>query len=116
MALSSEREQKGDERRRREEALKLCFEYFKHLTTLSGAAALVVLAISNATGLYWFQWVPSLVMFGVCISLSLQGMQVALTAVERGTGHNLNKRLATAGGLVIGGVAALTVFSVPVSP
>ena len=64
--------------RRAEEYVKLCFELFKHLTTLSTAGALVAMAVyrevSAGTGLLAL----TLALFGVTILAAVMGMIAAI--------------------------------------
>jgi hypothetical protein len=63
---------------RRQEELKLFFEYFKHLTTLSVAVAVVILAIyregiAKEAALY-----VTLALFGFAVLIAVFGMLLAL--------------------------------------
>lgn len=72
------------EEQRRQEALKLFFEYFKHLTTLSVAVAVAILAIyregiAKEAALY-----VALGMFGFAVFIAVFGMLLALTQLRLG--------------------------------
>ncbi len=68
-----------EEERRAEEFVKLCFEVFKHLTTLSTAGALVVLAVYRELGVGGTLLGLTLVMFGVSILASVVSMLLCTT-------------------------------------
>lgn len=67
-----------DRERRAEEFVKLCFESFKHLTTLSTAGALVVLAVYREVSVETWITVLALAVFGLTILICLASMLVAV--------------------------------------
>jgi hypothetical protein len=68
-----------EEERRADEFVKLCFEVFKHLTTLSTAGALVVLAVYREIGVVEWLLGLTLVLFGVSILASVVSMMLCTT-------------------------------------
>ena len=65
--------------RRIEEFIKLCFEFFKHLTTLSTAGALVVLAVYRELAFEAVLLAITLALFGVTILISVLSMMTCTT-------------------------------------
>jgi hypothetical protein len=65
--------------RRAEEFVKLCFEFFKHLTTLGTAGALVVLAVYRELTFEAVLLALTLAMFGVTILTSVLSMMICTT-------------------------------------
>jgi len=68
-----------DRERRAEEFAKLCFEYFKHLTTLSTAGAVVVLAVYRELTVGTVLLAATLVLFGVTILTCVISMMACTT-------------------------------------
>ena len=66
----------ADERKREHnrEVLKLCFEYFKHFTTISTAAALIELTLYQLFELTSRVAVGGLIVSGITVILSIAGM------------------------------------------
>ncbi len=64
--------------RRTEEFVKLSFEFFKHLTTLSTAGALVVLAVYREVSVDTWIMVLALAVFGLTILICLVSMLVTV--------------------------------------
>jgi len=60
--------------RHTEEFVKLCFEVFKHLTTLSTAGALVILALYSEISIQPWLVALTLALFGITILISLLSM------------------------------------------
>lgn len=67
---------------RRREVLKLYFEFFKHLTTLSAATALVLLAVFREMGVSPVTTLASVAVLGVSLLVSFIGMAVTVNHVE----------------------------------
>ncbi len=67
----------------RREALKLYFEFFKHLTTLNTAAALVMLAIFREMEAPLVSTLTAVILLGLSLLVSLLGMAVVVRSVER---------------------------------
>ncbi len=65
------------------ESLKLCFEFFKHFTTLATAAGLVFIALFREFDLHPWSVVFGLSMMAVALLLSLVGL---LSSLSRATG------------------------------
>jgi hypothetical protein len=88
----------GPQERQAEEFVKLTFELCKHLTTLSTAAGLIVLAVYRE--LTFDEWLlaATLILFGVTIVVALYVMAVGITYFtaggramrERGAGPRWN--------------------------
>jgi hypothetical protein len=81
--LREERRQEELREERRQEELKHFFEYFKHLTTLSVAVAIVILAIyregiAKEAALY-----VTLALFGYAVLIAVFGMLLALAQFRR---------------------------------
>jgi len=72
------------EEQRRQESLKLYSEYFRHLTTLSFAAAVVILAIYRKSIAEQAWLSTSLVLFGLAAYLEMFGMLLVLTRFRFG--------------------------------
>jgi hypothetical protein len=68
------------------EALKFYFEFFKHFTTLTTAAALIVLALSEQLSLGLRSPVAALAFWGITLSQALLGMVAILSQLA---GQNL---------------------------
>jgi hypothetical protein len=66
-----------DQERRIDEYVKLCFEIFKHLTTLSTAGALVVLAVYREVSVETWLVATTFPLFGMTILISLFSMLIA---------------------------------------
>ena len=67
------------EEQRRQEALKLYFEYFKHLTTLSVAGAVVMLAIYREGIAEQAGLSTSMGLFGLAVFIAVFGMLLVLS-------------------------------------
>jgi len=80
------------EEHRAEEFVKLCFEFFKHLTTLSTAGALVVLAVYRELAVGEWLLGLTLVLFGISILASVLSMMVC-TALFSSSDFEPSERL-----------------------
>ena len=100
MAVDEDREEQS-----RQELLKLLFEFFKHITTLGGAAAVVLLAVYRE-GIAERELLPSsLVMLGCGVFAAILGMVLAVGRFRKGSaaGQLDLAMLAVAIALVAGG-------------
>jgi hypothetical protein len=61
---------------------KMCFEYFKHLTTLSTAAALVEITRYQQVGIDLVTLISSLITQGLVLLVSLGGWLLCLCEAE----------------------------------
>jgi predicted cobalt transporter CbtA len=69
--------EKDAHERRAEEYVKLCFEIFKHLTTLSTAGALVVLAVYREISIETWLVTLTLILFGLTVLTCVMSMTLA---------------------------------------
>ena len=110
--------------RKREERLKLAFDYSKNLTTLIVGTAVVLVAISQAAGLQPLQIVGSLVFFAIAAMLTLYSMMGLIHEIgsdSYNSEYNLRSwwrwmswpiLLELATGLYLNGVILLFVFAI----
>ena len=98
-------ERETEERRR--EALKLNFDYLKHLSTLAGATALVELAVYKEVGVGLSSLGTSLLLLAVCVGACLYNMGLISGDMQSGEYASGGLyRLGIFGGIYVGGLAA----------
>jgi hypothetical protein len=88
------------------ELLEKYFKFFKHLTTLNVATAIVVLAISQARPAGLALVLVPLLVFGVSLLISLGGMEVVLACLSKQDGSEITVTLLGAGPLRLGSTCA----------
>jgi hypothetical protein len=104
----AEQERITEERRR--EALKIHFEYLKHITTLGGATAIVELAIYQSVGVDLEVMAISLILLAWCVAAALYNMAFATYDMQSGAGPSrIPSRLT---GLYIAGLALFVLTAV----
>jgi hypothetical protein len=104
---------KEREELRREELLKLYFEFFKHFTTLSVAAVVVLLAVYREVAAERLRLLLSLGHFGVAVILAVFGIAAAMSHFRMGKeAGQLNLVLARLVAVFFGG--GLSSFILPV--
>jgi hypothetical protein len=96
-----------DEDDRQLEAVKLCIEYLKHLTTLSGAGTVVVLTLMERRGANLLHLAIPAFFFGVATVVCLLGMYYLIAGVA----HNDLDRADT-GVLFVAGVSGMFVVAI----
>jgi len=102
---ATDQERETEERRR--EALKLNFDYLKHLSTLAGATALVELAVYQEVGVGLVSLGTSLILLAVCVGACLYNMGLISGDIQSGEYASGGLyRLGIFVGFYVGGLAA----------
>jgi hypothetical protein len=99
---------------RRREALKIHFEYLKHITTLGGATALVELAIYRSVKVNLEVMALSLILLAGCVGMAMYKM--AWATYDMQDGSNPSRVPARLTGLYICGLALFVLTAVGFSP
>jgi len=102
---TGDQERETEERRR--EALKLNFDYLKHLSTLAGATALVEIAVYKEVGVGLTPLGTSLILLAVCVGACLWDMGSISGDIQSGEYASGGLyRLGILVGFYVGGLAA----------
>jgi predicted membrane channel-forming protein YqfA (hemolysin III family) len=105
------------------EIIKLRIDFFKHITTLSGAAIVIVLTLTRGMASYGTGGLLAIVsvMFTIAAVISMVGMLTCIHFVDRGSHLRYNVGRVTcdlAGGAFLAAVVSLMVviFGIPLIP
>jgi hypothetical protein len=107
-------DQEGLTEERRREALKIHFEYLKHITTLGGATALVELAVYRSVEVDLEVMTISLILLAGCVGSALYSMAFATYDMQSGAGPGRAPARLT--GLYIAGLALFVLTAVGLAP
>jgi hypothetical protein len=112
--VGNDAEQQRLTEERRREALKIHFEYLKHITTLGVATALVELAIYRSVKVDLEVMALSLILLAGCVGMAMYKM--AWSTYDMQDGSNPSRVPARLTGLYIAGLALFVLTAVGFSP